>query len=145
MITLIGKSLAKDGLEFVFKGSAKECGDCRFKSSCVGNLDENRKYVIVEVKDNEQKCPIHDENLVVPVVVELAQIDLLTSSKCIFEGSTFKYVPCDCDENCEFHDMCFPEGLIENDKCIVVKNHGKVNVDCIKGYKLNKLTLGFVV
>ena len=59
MITLIGKDLAKKGQEFVFLGPAEDCEDCRFKSSCVGNLEENRKYVVVEVRDNEQKCPIH--------------------------------------------------------------------------------------
>lgn len=145
MITLIGKSLANEGLEFVFKGPASECESCRFKPSCVDNLEENRKYVVMEVRDNEQKCPIHDENKVVPVVVELANINILTNSKNIFEGSTFTYNPLDCDEYCEFHDFCFPEGLVENDKCIVIKNNGKHDGECIKGYKLNKHSLGFVV
>ena len=43
MITLIGKDLAKKGQEFVFLGPADECDSCRFKSSCVGNLELNRK------------------------------------------------------------------------------------------------------
>ena len=145
MITLIGKDLANEGQEFVFLGSADDCKNCRFKSSCVGNLELNRKYVINEVRDIEQKCPIHDEGKVVPVDVELAQIHLLTSSKNIFEGSTFTYDAPDCDEKCEFHDLCFPEGLIENDKCIVLKNDGKHEGTCKKGYNLNKLTLGFVI
>jgi uncharacterized protein (UPF0179 family) len=50
MITLIGKELAKKGQEFVFLGPAEDCKDCRFKSSCIGSLEENRKYVIVEVR-----------------------------------------------------------------------------------------------
>ena len=145
MITLIGKDLAKEGQEFVFLGPANECDECRFKSSCVGNLEQNRKYVVVDVKDNEQKCPIHAEGIVVPVEVELAQIDLLTTSKNIFEGSTFTYNAPDCDETCEFHDLCFPEGLFENDKCIVLQNDGKHRDECKKGYRLNKLTLGFVI
>jgi len=145
MITLIGKDLAKKGQEFVFLGPAEACEDCRFKSSCVGNLEKNRKYVINEVKDNEQKCPIHAGEAVVPVEVDRAQIDLLTASKNIFEGSTFTFNAPDCDETCEFHDLCFPEGLQENDKCIVLKNIGKHRDECKKGYKLNKLTLGFVI
>ena len=48
-------------------------------------------------------------------------------------------------ENCDFHDLCFPEGLIENDKCIVLENIGKHDGECKKGFKLNKLTLGFVI
>ena len=85
MITLIGKDLAKEGQEFVFLGPADECENCRFKSSCIGNLEPNRKYVVKEVKENEQNCPIHSQGKVIPVSVDLAPIDLLTTSKNIFE------------------------------------------------------------
>lgn len=146
MITLIGKSLAKKGQEFVFLGPAEACEDCRFKSSCIGNLEKDRKYEIIDVKDNEQKCKIHAEETVIPVEVDRAKINLLTQSKSIFEGSTFTFNAPDCDEEtCEFRDLCFPEGLMENDKCIVLKNDGKHKEECKKGYKLNKLTLGFVI
>ena len=145
MITLIGKDIAKKGFEFVFLVPAKECGDCRFKSSCIDNLELNRKYVVTDVKDNEQKCAIHSQNIVIPVEIERAEIDVLTTSKNIFEGSTFTYNAPKCDEYCEFHDFCFPEGLIENDKCIVLKNLGKHKGECKKGLRLTKLTLGFVI
>ncbi len=145
MITLIGKNLAKKGNKFTFYGPCEECESCRFKSSCVDSLEINRKYIIKEVRDNEQKCEIHDENSVVPVEVERAEIDLLSPSKSIFEGSTFTFTPPECDENCEFRDCCFPEGLIEGDKCIIIKNNGKHKGGCKKGYKLNKLRLAFVV
>lgn len=145
MITLIGKDLAKKGQEFVFLGPADECENCRFKSSCIGNLELNRKYIVVDVKENEQKCPIHAEGKVIPVEIERAQIDILTDSKNIFEGSTFTYNALDCDENCDYHDLCFPDGLLENDKCIVLNHEGKHKGECKKGYKLNKLTLGFVI
>ena len=79
MITLIGKDLAKEGQEFVFLGPADDCEKCRFKSSCIGNLELNRKYVVKDVKENEQKCPRHAEGKVIPIEVELAQIALLTS------------------------------------------------------------------
>lgn len=145
MITLIGKDLAQKGTEFVYLGPAEECGECRFKSSCIGNLEKNRKYVITDIKDSEQKCPVHSQNTVVPVEIEMAEIDVLTTSKNIFEGSTFTYNAPECDEYCEFHDLCFPEGLIEEDKCIVIKNQGKHKEECKKGFKLNKLTLAFVI
>ena len=145
MITLIGKELAVKGKEFVFLGPAPECENCRFKSSCVGNLEPNRKYVVTDVRDNEQKCPLHAEGVVVPVEVDRAKIEVLTSSKNIFEGSTFTFNAPDCDEKCDFHDLCFPDGLIENDKCIVLNNDGKHKENCKKGYQLNKLTLGFVI
>ena len=108
-------------------------------------MELNRKYVITDIKDNEQKCPVHSQNIVIPVEIERAEIDVLTTSKNIFEGSTFTYNAPKCDEYCEFHDLCFPEGLIENDKCIVLKNQGKHKEECKKGLKLTKLTLGFVI
>lgn len=145
MITLIGKDLAREGQEFVFLGPADECENCRFKSSCVGNLELNRKYVVTGVKDNEQNCPIHDGGKVIPVEVERASIDVLTTSKNIFEGSTFTFNAPECEEKCDFHDLCFPDGLAENDKCIVLESKGKHNDKCKKGYNLNKLNLGFVI
>ena len=144
MITLIGKDLAQKGVEFVYLGPAEECENCRFKSSCVDSLELNRKYVITDVKDNEQKCPVHSQNVVIPVEIERAQIDVLTTSKNIFEGSTFTYDAPKCDEYCEFHDLCFPDGLMEKDRCIVLKNQGK-HKECKKGYALNKLTVAFVI
>ncbi|WP_178647564.1 UPF0179 family protein [uncultured Methanobrevibacter sp.] len=144
MITLIGKDLAKKGTSFIFYGPAEECESCRFKSSCVDSLEEGRKYDIIEVRDNEQKCPIHSENIVVPVEVERASIKLLTNSKNVFEGSTFRYVPIDCDEECEFKEYCVPEGLIEGDKCIIIESEGKHKGECKMGYLLNNITLAFV-
>ena len=91
MITLIGKDLAKKGNEFIFYGSVDECENCRFKASCVDSLEKNRKYKIIDVRDNEQKCPVHAENTVIPVEVDRSNITLLSSSKSIFEGSTFSY------------------------------------------------------
>ena len=61
MITLIGKNIAKEGLSFVFYGPLEECSNCRFKSSCVDSLEIGRKYAITEVRDVEQKCPIHED------------------------------------------------------------------------------------
>ncbi len=143
MITLIGKNLAKKGNSFIYYGPIEECETCRFKSTCVDSLEKNRRYTITKVMDNEQKCPIHDENIVVPVEVEKESIKILTQSKNTFEGSTFSYTPIECNENCEFKKYCIPEGLFENDKCIIMKNNGK-HKECKKGYNLNELILAFV-
>ncbi|MCC7553406.1 MAG: UPF0179 family protein [Methanobacteriaceae archaeon] len=145
MITLIGKDLAKEGNSFIFYGPADECEKCRFKSSCVDSLEKNRKYIIKSVKENGQKCPIHDENEVLPVVIERANIAVLSDSKNIFEGSTFRYEPLVCDENCEYKPYCFPEGLIPGDKCVIMENEGKHKGICKKGYDLHKLELAFVI
>lgn len=145
MITLIGRDLAKKGTSFIFYGPAEECESCRFKASCVDSLEKDRRYEIVDIRDNEQKCPIHDGNAVVPVDVERAPIRILTTSRNVFEGSTFQYVPMDCDEDCEYRPLCVPEGLIENDKCIIIESNGKHKGKCKKGHRLNDITLAFVI
>lgn len=89
MITLIGKDLAKKGNEFIFYGSVDECESCRFKASCVDSLEKNRKYKIIDVRDNEQKCPVHAENIVIPVEVDRSNITLLSSSKVFLKGLHF--------------------------------------------------------
>lgn len=71
--------------------------------------------------------------------VDRSNITLLSSSKSIFEGSTFSYESADCDEECEYHDYCFPEGLVDGDKCIVLKNHGKHKVNAKKDINLINL------
>ena len=70
MITLIGKKLAKEGESFIFYEPAEECSTCRFKASCIDSLEEGHKYTITEVRDVEQKCPIHEDEKVQVVVVE---------------------------------------------------------------------------
>ncbi|WP_461461684.1 UPF0179 family protein [Methanobrevibacter sp.] len=144
MITLVGKDFAKEGVKFIFYGPAEECESCRFKSSCIEPLEKNRMYEILAVKPNFQKCPIHDDDKVVPVDVERADIPILFDSKKVFEGSTIVYEYPDCDESCPHHDLCFAEGLLEDDKVVIVKDHGKFSKKCKKGFTLNKLEVNFV-
>ena len=69
MITLIGKELAKEGVSFIFHEPADECANCRFKASCVDSLEEGHRYTITEVRDVDQKCPIHEGEQVQVVAV----------------------------------------------------------------------------
>lgn len=138
MITLIGKDLAKEGNEFVFYGPVEECESCRFKSSCINSLEEGRKYKIIEVRDVEQKCPLHNDERVKVVVVEDAESIIFTDSK-VFEGSTIKFESLSCDdEDCDFREFCFSEGIKSGDKCVFTKDLGKVE-NCPKGFSLRKV------
>jgi len=141
MITLIGKDIAKEGLSFIFYGPAEECLNCRFKSSCIDSLEKGHKYKITEVRDVEQKCEIHDLEKVKVVVVEDAESTILTKSKGVFEGSTFLFKKFECDnKDCDFHDLCFPEGLNDDDKCVFIKDLGKFK-ECPQGNTLTKCTV----
>lgn len=138
MITLIGKDLAKEGNEFIFYGSVEECESCRFKSSCINALEEGRKYKIIEVRDVEQKCPLHNNEKVNVVVVESAESIIFTNSK-VFEGSTVTFESISCDnEDCDFREFCFSEGINSGDKCVFIKDLGKFD-DCPKGNSFRKV------
>jgi len=141
MITLIGEDLAKKDLVFLFNKAAKECEDCKFKTSCVESLDEGRKYKIVNVRDNHQFCPIHDKDKVNVVEVEKADITTCIDAKKSFKGSTLNYNTLDCNIKCIYHKFCFADGLKENDKCTIEKILEKHVEGCVKGYSLAKVVL----
>ncbi len=143
MITLIGEDLAEKDSVFIFYGPAEVCENCRFKTSCIESLEEGRKYKIIDVKDTEQKCELHDGGNVKVVEIEKSDITTLINSKKAFEGSTISYNPPDCDLDCVFHDLCFPEGLFPEDKCTIVKNLEKHEGGCPKGFLLNKVILSY--
>jgi uncharacterized protein (UPF0179 family) len=141
MITLIGKDLAKKDLIFLFNKAANECETCRFKTSCVESLEEGRMYKIIDVKDTQQPCLIHAENEVNVVEIEKSGITTLIDDKKSFEGSTLTYNPLKCDFDCIHHNLCFPDGLKEDDKCTVAEILEKHVDGCAKGYILNKVIL----
>jgi uncharacterized protein (UPF0179 family) len=141
MITLIGEDLAKKNLTFLFNGPVKECETCRFKSSCVESLKEGRLYKILNVKENEQPCPVHDRGKVKVVEVEEAEITAFIDAKKSFKGSTLVYNKPDCTVNCVYHEFCFPEGLKEDYKCTITDVVEKHIDGCVKGYLLNKVVL----
>ena len=149
MITLIGKELAKEGVSFVFYEPAEECSDCRFKASCVDSLKTGHRYTITEVRDVEQKCPIHESDKVQVVAVENAdkvqvvavenaEFTILTDSKGVFEGSSFDFKRQGCsNKDCDYRHMCFPDGISKEEKGVYVNDLGKFK-DCPKGNALVK-------
>lgn len=48
-ITLIGSRLAREGLEFIFKGEMPECKKCRLKNTCL-NLEPGAGIKLLELK-----------------------------------------------------------------------------------------------
>lgn len=138
MITLIGKKLAREGESFLFYEAAEECSSCRFKATCVDSLIPGHMYTITEVRDVEQKCPIHEEEKVKVVAVEDAEICILTDSKGVFEGSNFTFSRKGCsNKDCDFRDMCYPDGILKEEKCTYIKDLGKFK-DCPRGNQLQK-------
>ncbi len=140
MITLIGQSLAKEGLVFTYLGSANRCESCRFKNSCL-NLEKGRKYKITEVKKVTHKCPLHKDEKVQTVEVEPATIRAAIESKKAFHGSTiiFRLPECDGEGICENYEICHPEGLYNDDKCRIEEIGSKLI--CKNGRNLTEVIL----
>lgn len=125
MITLIGDKLAKEELVFLFKGAHEECETCRVKDTCVGVLEEGRKYKITKIIGNTQKCKIHAEDKVTVVEVEKENITTVIDSKKAFEGSSIIFEHMEYDENDEDADLFAADGLFDGDRCKIIKNLGK--------------------
>lgn len=138
MITLIGSSLAKEGLVFTFYGGTKKCESCRFKSTCL-NLEEGRKYVITKVKRVTHKCPLHKDGKVQTIEVEPATIRTSIETRKAYKGSTIIFRTPECVCECENWDICHPEGLYNDDKCIIEEIGPEVT--CEYGHNLTEVIL----
>jgi uncharacterized protein (UPF0179 family) len=138
LITLIGKSLAKKGVVFTFYGGSSKCDTCRFKRTCL-NLEVGRKYIITNVKKVTHNCPLHKDGKVQTIEVESATIRTVISSKKAYKGSTIIFRKPECDNPCENKDICFPEGLYNDDKCSVEEVGPEVSCNC--GNELTEVIL----
>ena len=140
MITLIGKSLAKKGLVFTYYGGSDKCEECRFKHSCL-NLEKGRKYEITNVRKITHKCQVHKDNKVQTVEVKPATIRTVVDTKKAYKGSTVIFRNPECDCNCDNWDICHPEGLFNDDKCVIEEIGPEVV--CENGNRLTEVILNY--
>lgn len=93
-ITLIGSRLAREGLEFIFKGEMPECKKCRLKNTCL-NLEPGRRYKVVRIKSQDiHECFLHDSGGVLAVDVSRAPITTsVESRKAVQGGAKIMYEP----------------------------------------------------
>ena len=137
MITLIGKELAKEGLEFQYLGPLLECRNCKLKNVCF-NLDEGKWYRIVGVRDKEHDCKVHDGGKVVTVEVEELPVPLAVGAKGVVEGETLTFKSINCKEyGCEYYELCHPLGLREGTKIKIEKI--VEDIKCPKNKSLKKV------
>lgn len=135
MITLIGKDLAKEGLEFQYLGPLLECRSCKLKNVCF-NLDEGKWYRITKIRDKEHDCKVHDGGKAVTVEVEEIPVPLAVEVRNVVEGESITFKPINCKEyGCEFYDLCHPLGLREGTKVKITKVEGEIDCPKKKGIK----------
>ena len=110
-VTLVGDKHAKKGNQFIYRGPLSDCRECKVKTVCF-NLEEGRKYEIIEVRQMHHQCKIHESGVraveyeKLPVeyaltsdgAIEKARITVDESDKCPNRG-------------CESYKLCFPLGL----------------------------------
>ncbi len=113
MITLVSSAIARKGYTFIHEGETpKECKECRFKPTCIDNLERGRRYTIVDARNIQHPCQLG--GTVTVVDVSEPEIVLFLDSKLAFEGMSVVYHP-GC-KGCEIADMCMPVGLKDGDK-----------------------------
>lgn len=135
LITLIGKNLAKGGVEFIYLGQSQTCKKCRLKTVC-SNLKERRTYRVVKVREKEHKCALHEGGVVVVEVEQLpAEVNIRKEEA---EGTAVAYQPIKCNNvMCNEYTACVP-GIKEKEYKIVKTMD---NVECPLGYALKKVAL----
>lgn len=134
IVTLIGRKLAKEGVEFTYVGITKRCRSCRLKTVC-SNLEEGRKYKITKVRDKVHRCDLHGE--VVAVEVEKLPIEA-NIKKEQAEATAIEFHPIKCEFiGCKEYEHCSPG--VKEKKYKILKIVG--DVKCPKGYELKKVLL----
>lgn len=134
VFTLIGKLLAKEGLEFIyFASDLEECYGCDLRDACL-NLEDNWRYKIVKVRKVEHSCSLHEGGVkgvdVEPLPIEIAVEGMGKE----MEGSTLK-----CELNCDLRDCenflyC---SLANGAEVKILKNLGAIV--CPRGKRLRRV------
>lgn len=137
ILTLLPKNLAKPGFSFVAGKGDNECKGCRFYKTCVDNLKPGRIYTVSSVRNIEHPCKIHDSGVKI-VEVNESQIEAAIPKKFAIEGATgvFSF---SCNERCQYHDFCFPDGIKIGDKFHIIRI--KEKIECPLNNNILKVTL----
>ncbi len=106
----------------------------------MNNLEVGRIYKVVQVRDIEHPCKIHD--LVRVVEVKESEIEATIDTKTAYEGAIIVYEPQQCrNYSCAFIGKCKPEGLKDGDKCKILEIKNKLGGSCSLGKNLTLVKL----
>jgi len=139
IITMLGAGQAEVGKSFIYRGFGSKCNKCKYFNVCAKNLETGRIYRVINVRNKTFKCEAYDLELRVVEVVE-AEILAAIFSKQAIEGVVLAFHRQECGEgSCENNMYCSPEGLMDNDRCEVIKVYGRIS--CPKGLQLAQVLL----
>jgi uncharacterized protein (UPF0179 family) len=139
-VTLIGKELAKTGLEFIYEGTIKDCGSCRLSKAC-NNLKKGHRYRIVGVRaKTDHACAIHFNGACSVEVVD-SPIPALISADMAIKNTRIRHEFSCTKTTCPNYDLCSPPGIIDGEKYIVAEVLGNNAEPCEKGRSLQLVEL----
>jgi uncharacterized protein len=104
-ITLLSKSQAGPGFEFVYLGGAPVCRSCPYRHACL-TLDAGRRYRVTRVRPVEHPCALQET---VAKVVEVEPIPraAVIDSRSAIVGSQIELTRTDCRRvDCPNWDIC---------------------------------------
>jgi len=132
MMTLIGESMAKKGMKFIFEGTSEVCDTCKLRFTCANNLEKGRVYEIIDVKKMKHYCPKEDDYLTLVEVVE-PELEFAVDKRKAIKGMSLSYTrPCN-NRRCKNWEICVPIGLSEGEKVLIKKIKG--DIECPEGSK----------
>jgi len=139
IVTLIGVGQAQVGSVFIHRGPGSKCGACEYSQVCVKNVEPERVYRIVRVREKTLPCRQYEMEMQVVEVLN-AEIPAAILSKKAIIGAVVTFQTPDCKaEGCENFGLCFPAGLRDMDRCEVLGVTG--NLKCPEGLALKAVSL----
>jgi uncharacterized protein (UPF0179 family) len=138
-ITVVGLKQSKTGFQFLHEKPLTECASCRLYKVCMTNLEANRVYEIIEVREKNFPCSIHEEGVRVVKVVEADQ-EAAINPKFVFPQALITLTTQECHNlSCFHYATCLPQGLKNGDKVKILEV--KEAISCPEGHSLVQVVL----
>jgi uncharacterized protein (UPF0179 family) len=124
-VTLVGRELAAEGEEFVYRGEAPGCEGCPYRDQCL-NLVEGGRYRVVSVREGGQPldCAVHAGGEVVAVEVEPASTTVNVPTRRAYAGSKASLAGSCPHTECPSHGLCVPNGVDFDEEHRIAEVHG---------------------
>jgi len=121
IVTLISSGQADVGTIFQHKGAGSKCFNCEYFRVCVQNLEPNRVYEVIAVRDKIIHCKKYEIEMRAVEVIDAKIYSSLPSKHAIQNAIVVFQSPQCRNERCENYELCFPRGLKDGDRCKVLE------------------------
>jgi hypothetical protein len=138
-VTLVGRSLAQPGTEFVTGEETPGCKGCKYVSFCF-NIPRGTRLRVTGARGVEHPCLIHEDLKVAVVEVERSTFDAGVVAGFAKDGLTISHHPWQCPVlECVNQPLC-SQPLIATGTRLRVKGVGR-ELDCPLGQKRRQVVL----